>query len=89
MDEYENALAHLATAYLPGSVYGDALRAGIEALRAVREAPVGECMEIGDDEAGQPCVLIHSTRDELRKGPPLAFRKVRLVPVPHDSEVVR
>lgn len=47
---------------------------------AVEDAASGEAVEVGDDETGQPRVLIHSTRDDLMRGPPLAFRRVRLVP---------
>ena len=53
----------------------DALRARIEA------GVIVEVKQAGDDEFGQARVLAYSTRDELRKGPPLVFKRVALVPL--------
>lgn len=58
------------------------LRAELAALRARIEAGViVEVKQAGDDEFGQARVLAYSTRDELRKGPPLVFKRVALVPL--------
>lgn len=48
----------------------------------------GECVEIGDDEEGQPRILIHTTRDAIKGGPPLAFRRVIVAPAPVKQEGV-
>jgi hypothetical protein len=54
-----------------------------EELRAlkirVEAAPVGKVIEVGYDEEGQPRVIVHSTREELRDGPPIYAKRVRLV----------
>lgn len=39
---------------------------------------IGEVVEIGDDDEGQPRILIHTTREAIKNGPPLAFRTVRV-----------
>lgn len=52
----------------------------LRALKArVEGAPAGEVMELGDDNEGQPRVLIYSTEAELRKGGALLFKRVALV----------
>ncbi len=56
--------------------------AEVAGLRALIEgAATGEAVEVGDDESGQPRVLIHSTRDELAKGEALVFRRVCILPI--------
>ena len=40
----------------------------------------GELMEIGDDEGGQPRLVIHSTRDQIRNGGLIPFQAVHVVP---------
>ena len=38
---------------------------------------IGHCVEIGDDDAGQPRLVIHTTREEImRLGRNLAFQDV-------------
>jgi len=56
------------------------LSALLDIAEAVARAATGEVVEVGDDDEGQPRVLIHSTRDELRKGSALAFKRVSIVP---------
>lgn len=53
----------------------------LDALRVLDNAPIVEIKEIGTDENGQCRVLAFSTPEELAKGPPLVYRRVRLVPV--------
>lgn len=53
--------------------------------RALDAAATGEVVEVGDDESGQPRVLIHTSREELKRGPPL-FKRVRIVPTPDTTE---
>lgn len=38
----------------------------------------GTVVEYGDDSDGQPRILIHTTREELRDGPALAYREVEV-----------
>lgn len=59
----------------------EALTAAISLAERVRDAATGEVVEVGDDSDGQPRALIHSTREELRKGGALAFKRVALVRV--------
>lgn len=58
------------------------LAALCRAWLALDEAATGTVEAAGDDEAGQPRVLVHSTRDELAQGPSLACQRVRIVPEP-------
>jgi predicted nucleic acid-binding Zn-ribbon protein len=62
-------------------VESEALLAAITLGERVRDAATGEVVEVGDDSDGQPRALIHSTREELRKGGSLAFKRVALVRV--------
>jgi len=39
---------------------------------------IGECIEAGNDDEGQPRILIHTTREALRDGPALPYRQVRV-----------
>lgn len=64
----------------------EALPALLDLAERYEAAPEGEAIEIGNDDEGQPRALIHSTREELRKGPPLAFRRIRLVRTTGESE---
>lgn len=57
------------------------LREAAELARRVEGAATGECFEVGDDEAGRPRVIVHSTRDDLRRGAPLIFKRLALVPL--------
>jgi len=68
-------LRNLCAARDEARVERDALRARIDGAAKV------EVKEVGDDEFGQPRVLAYSTRDELRKGAPLVFKRVALVPL--------
>jgi hypothetical protein len=45
----------------------------------VVEGVTGEVMEIGDDDQGQPRILIHSTRKELSRGGNLLFKRIVIV----------
>lgn len=79
----ENVRAMLHVANTNGAsveVSAEVMRALCERWLAVEDAATGECVEVGDDEEGQPRALIHSTRDELRRGKPLAFQRVRIIP---------
>lgn len=39
----------------------------------------GEVVEIGDDETGQPRIVVHTTRDEIKASPTsLLFRRVKV-----------
>lgn len=59
----------------------DEARAMLAVWEAWGDAATGEVFEIGDDDEGQPRVLIHSTRNELRKAAQsICFKRVRLVP---------
>lgn len=60
----------------------NALPALLALAEAVMGAATGEVVEVGNDEEGQPRVLIHSTREELMRGPALPFKRVRLVALP-------
>ncbi|MGH8028488.1 MAG: hypothetical protein ACREO3_00995 [Arenimonas sp.] len=40
----------------------------------------GECIEAGNDDDGQPRILIHTTTDALRAGPALVYRNVIVLP---------
>ena len=61
--------------------------AGVERLIAERNAlrnrialsACGTVVECGDDENGQPRVLIHSSRRELMRGPSMVGKRVYLV----------
>lgn len=76
-----------STQYALGSMILSEAADEIEQLRAERDALLEriegaakvEVKEVGDDDTGQPRVLAYSTRDELRKGPPLVFKRVALV----------
>lgn len=56
-------------------------------LRAFEVAATGRVVAAGDDDSGQPRVLVHSTREELSRGKPLVFRRVALVPLDDDGRV--
>ena len=44
---------------------------------AAHSSIVGECVEIGDDEDGQPRIVIHTTRDAiLNCAAPMLFQQV-------------
>jgi hypothetical protein len=45
----------------------------------VVEGVTGEVMHIGDDDQGQPRILIHSTRKELSRGGNLLFKRIGIV----------
>ena len=61
--------------------------AGVERLEAERDAlrkriedaPIVEVRTVGMDERGNHRVYAISTPDELMKGPPLLYKRVRLV----------
>lgn len=46
-----------------------------------RDSVRGVCSEIGNDEMGMPRILIHANRDDIKNGPQLLFRHVRVYPV--------
>lgn len=46
---------------------------------ALDGAAEGEAVEVGNDDEGQLRVLIHSTREQLMRGPPLAFQTMKVV----------
>lgn len=53
--------------------------AALKAATAERECVAGRCVEAGDDDAGQPHLLIHTTREELmRYGRNLVFSDVEV-----------
>jgi hypothetical protein len=46
---------------------------------------VGRCVEVGDDDDGQPRLIIHTTREQLiRCGRNLAFVDVEVAPLPRN-----
>jgi hypothetical protein len=50
-------------------------------LARIDGAVTGTVASIGDDENGQPRAVVHSTRDELMRGPAIACKRVALVVV--------
>ena len=81
----EVASAILADHALDGDAPADhALRAALIAgVKVLLGGPgvTGEVVEMGDDEDGQPRVLIHTTREAIKAhGGPLMFRQVRVIP---------
>jgi len=57
-----------------------AARALAARVRELEAAGVsGHCVEIGDDDSGQPMLLIHTTREEIKNyGRNLALAKVKV-----------
>lgn len=55
--------------------------AGEQKERGAQACVSGELMEIGDDESGQPRLVIHSTRDEIRNGGLIPFQPVHVVAI--------
>ena len=56
------------------------LRADLALAERVRGSATGEVVEVGDGEEGQPRVLIHSTREDLKRGHSTLFKTVYIVP---------
>jgi hypothetical protein len=53
------------------------------AQRVVPEGIVGEVVEIGDDESGQPRLVIHTTADEIRShAANILFKRVTVAAAP-------
>lgn len=50
-----------------------------ELRKRIEGAAVGIVVAIGDDEDGQPRVIVHGTREDISRGPSLICRRVRLV----------
>lgn len=59
------------------------LAEAIELAKRYEDAATGECMEVGDlvDCDGQPFIgaIIESTREELKRGPGIVYKRVRIV----------
>ena len=69
--------------YADGNDLADAIGVAIaerDALRArIESAPVGIIVRAGDDDSGQPRVIVHSTREDLARGPNMIGKRVALV----------
>jgi hypothetical protein len=70
--------------------HGPAIQSALADQRRLREAATGTCMEVGDlvhPEAGEFCgAIIQSTRDELRRGGPIVYRRIAIVPLDQEGE---
>lgn len=59
------------------------LREAAALAKRYEDAATGECMEVGDlvDCDGQPFIgaIIESTREELKRGPGIVYKRVRIV----------
>lgn len=84
----EEMLRAACNEWHPGPVWRKMLAAAPPAPSGGWRSIEGECVEIGDDEEGQPRILIHTTRDAIKGGPPLAFRRVIVAPAPVKQEGV-
>lgn len=74
--------------WMKESAYADSeetralLTEALDLARRWEGSVVGTVDRVGCDEEGDPRVLVHSTIDELHRGAPLPYRKVRIVPDP-------
>lgn len=59
------------------------IREAVALAKRYEDAATGECMEVGDlvDCDGQPFIgaIIESTREELKRGPGIVYKRVRIV----------
>jgi hypothetical protein len=75
------------------SAHANELLIALSDQRRLRDATTGECVEVGELQGQQDIdgnqfvgVLIESKPDELRRGGPIIYRKVALVPLDQEGE---
>lgn len=79
-------LQHMAEELLDAAGYALAAKAAARRAKSVQAQPngiTGQVVEIGDDEAGQPRIVIHTTADEIRAhAGNILFKRVTVTAAP-------